>query len=63
MRVHNLRHTNTSHMLSRGVSMKIASERHGHTTIGITMDLYSHIDEELQKNAAHKLNAVLVMQA
>jgi integrase len=36
--------------------MKVASERLGHTTIGITMDLYSHIDEELQNDAASRLN-------
>ena len=59
MRVHDLRHTNASLMLSQGVSMKVASERLGHTTIGITMDLYSHIDEELQRDAASKLNIAL----
>jgi integrase len=59
MRVHDLRHTNASLMLSQGVSMKVASERLGHTTIGITMDLYSHIDEELQRDAANRLSQAL----
>lgn len=59
MRVHDLRHTNASLMLSQGVTIKVASERLGHTTIGITMDLYSHIDEELQQDAANKINQVL----
>lgn len=40
--------------------MKVASERLGHTTIAITMDLYSHIDEELQQDAAQKLNMALL---
>lgn len=61
MRVHDLRHTNASLMLSQGVSMKVASERLGHTTIGITMDLYSHIDEELQQDAAIRLDTVLCL--
>ncbi len=61
MRVHDLRHTNASLMLSQGVSMKVASERLGHTTIGITMDLYSHIDEELQQDAACKLNEIFIV--
>jgi integrase len=43
-------------MLKHGVTMKVASERLGHTTIGITMDLYSHVDEEMQRDAAEKLN-------
>lgn len=59
IRVHDLRHTNASLMLKKGVSMKVASERLGHTTIGITMDLYSHIDEELQQDAASKINSAL----
>ena len=60
IRVHDLRHTNASLMLSQGVPMKVASERLGHATIVITMDLYSHIDEELQRDAAQKLNLALL---
>lgn len=59
IRIHDLRHTNASLMLSQGVPMKVASERLGHTTIAITMDLYSHIDEDLQRDAAIKLNNAL----
>lgn len=39
--------------------MKVASERLGHTSIAITMDLYSHVDDQLQQDAANKLNAAL----
>ena len=41
--------------------MKVASDRLGHSTIVLTMDLYSHIDEELQQDAADKLNAVFAL--
>ncbi|MHB8062339.1 MAG: tyrosine-type recombinase/integrase [Ruminiclostridium sp.] len=58
IRLHGLRHTNASLMFKQGVPMKVASDRLGHTTIGITMDLYTQIDEELQIDAAQKLNAV-----
>ncbi len=60
IRIHDLRHTNASLMLTQGVPMKVASERLGHTTIGITMDLYSHIDDELQQDAAQRLNFALL---
>ncbi len=30
-------------MLSPGIAPKIASERLGHSTIKLTMDLYSHV--------------------
>ena len=55
IRIHDLRHTNASLMLKQGVSMKVASERLGHSKIGITMDLYSHIYEEQQREAASKI--------
>lgn len=50
---------NASLMLKAGVPMKVASERLGHTTIGITMDLYSHIDEDMQKDAADKIDKII----
>lgn len=59
IRIHDLRHTNASLMLKRGVTMKVASDRLGHATIGITMDLYSHIDEEQQRDAAQRINEAI----
>ena len=47
-------------MLSQGVPIKVASERLGHSTITITMDLYSHIDEKPQRDAAQKLDQALM---
>lgn len=40
IRFHDLRHTHASQMLAAGVHPKVASERLGHSTIGITLDLY-----------------------
>ena len=37
-RLHDLRHTHASLMLSKGIHPKIVSERLGHSTIGITID-------------------------
>jgi len=48
IRFHDLRHTNASLMLA-GVDMKTISERLGHSQIGITMDLYSHVSIEMQE--------------
>jgi integrase len=47
IRFHDLRHTHASHMLASGVHPKIASERLGHSRVGITLDLYSHVTEGL----------------
>jgi integrase len=51
IRFHDLRHTHGSHMLASNVHPKIASERLGHSRVGITLDLYSHVVEGLQENA------------
>ena len=39
-------------MLASGVHPKIASERLGHSKIGITLDLYSHVLPNMQADAA-----------
>ena len=39
-------------MLVSGVHPKIASERLGHSKIGITLDLYSHVLPNMQADAA-----------
>lgn len=59
IRFHDLRHTNATLMLKNNIPAKIASERLGHSSIGITLDLYSHVLNEMQEEAAEKLeNAV-----
>ena len=52
IRYHDLRHTHATHMLKAGVHPKIASERLGHSKIGITLDLYSHVLPNMQADAA-----------
>jgi integrase len=42
----------TTHMLAAGVHPKVASERLGHSKIGITLDLYSHVLPNMQADAA-----------
>ena len=56
---HTLRHTCASQLLAQGVHPKVVQEMLGHSTIAITMDLYSHVTPSLQSEAAEKLDAVL----
>jgi integrase len=51
-RFHDLRHAHASHMLANGVHPKVASERLGHSKVGITLDLYSHVMPGMQDDAA-----------
>ena len=55
LKFHELRHTHATQLLGAGVHMKVMSERLGHSDIGITMNLYSHVLENMQKEAADTL--------
>jgi integrase len=46
-------------LLRKGVHPKIVSERLGHSTVGITLDVYSHVMPGMQEEAAQKVDAAL----
>jgi integrase len=52
IRLHDLRHTHATLYLRAGVHPKIVSERLGHTTISITLDVCSHATPTMQREAA-----------
>lgn len=54
MRFHDLRHAHATLMLRQGVHPKIVSERLGHSSVAITLDIYSHVLPGLQEAAAHQ---------
>lgn len=56
IRLHDLRHTHATALLKSGVHPKIASERLGHSTIAITLDLYSHVMPNMQADAIEALD-------
>jgi integrase len=58
IRIHDLRHTHATLMLKAGVHPKIVSERLGHATIGITLDIYSHVLPGLQEAAAERFDRI-----
>jgi integrase len=57
IRFHDLRHTHATHMLKAGIHPKIAQERLGHSSVGVTIDLYSHVMP--QAEAVNRIDAVL----
>ena len=52
IRFHDLRHAHATLMLLQGVHPKVVSERLGHASVGITLDLYSHVLPSMQTEAA-----------
>ena len=57
--LHDLRHTSATLALAAGVHPKVVSERLGHANISITLDLYSHVIEDMQSEAAEQIGALL----
>jgi integrase len=53
IRLHDLRHTYATLALKAGVHPKVVSERLGHATVGITLDLYSHVTLAIARDAAN----------
>jgi len=59
VRFHDLRHTFASIMLLRGAKPKVISEALGHSSVGFTLDTYSHIIEGMQEDAMALLDEVI----
>ncbi|WP_210185826.1 tyrosine-type recombinase/integrase [Aureimonas phyllosphaerae] len=59
IRYHDLRHSHASQMLAAGVHPKVASERLGHSRIGITIDLYQHTMPGMGACAAELVDAAV----
>ncbi|MCJ2099206.1 tyrosine-type recombinase/integrase [Methylobacterium sp. E-046] len=59
IRLHDLRHAHATHLLGRGVHPKVASERLGHSRVGITLDLYSHVLPGMQEEAVARVDEAL----
>jgi len=57
--LHKLRHSHASHMLASNVHPKIVQERLGHSSIAITLDIYSHLMPNMQEGAAATVDGVL----
>lgn len=57
--LHGLRHSHASHMLAARVHPKVVQERLGHSSIAITMDIYSHLMPNMQGEAAAAVDVAL----
>lgn len=52
---HGFRHTHASLLFEAGASMKEAQERLGHSSISMTMDIYTHVTNKTKKETVEKL--------
>lgn len=56
---HALRHTSATLLFLKGEHPKVVQERLGHSTIAMTLDIYSHLIPGMGRAAADKLDALL----
>jgi hypothetical protein len=59
IRFHDLRHTHATLGLEAGIPPKVMQERLGHSSITMTLDLYSHVIPGMQKDAATRIAALI----
>jgi len=56
MLFHDLRHSAATILMATGVHPKVVQERLGHSTIAMTMDIYSHVLPSMQQDVADKID-------
>jgi integrase len=59
IRFHDTRHTHATNMLRAKVHPKVASERMGHSRVGVTLDIYSHVVAGMQDEAVALVDAAM----
>jgi integrase len=59
MRFHDLMHMAATLMLADGVHPKIVQERLGHSNIVMTLNRYSHVSMDMQRDAADRLDRAI----
>jgi integrase len=59
IRLHGLRHTHATLLLARGVPVKVVSERLGHSTVGMTLEVYAHCLPAMDRGAAESFAEIL----
>ena len=58
--LHGLRHTWATLVLERGVHPRVVQERFGHSTISITLGMYSHLGPVLHDEAAETIAGLVL---
>lgn len=59
LRVYDLRHTRATLLLAAGENVKVVSERLGHASASMTLDVYAHVLPGMQEAATKKIEAAI----
>ena len=63
IRPYDLRQTSASLLLAAGENVKVVSERLGHGSAALTLDVYSHVLPDMQQGAADRIEAMLASRS
>jgi integrase len=59
IRLYDLRHTSATLLLKAGEHIKVVSERLGHASVSITLEVYIHVLPGMQQGAAARIDSLL----
>lgn len=63
IRLHDLRHSNATALIQAGVNPRVVQQRLGHSDVSITLNTYTHVLPDMDKEAAEKLDDILLKKA
>jgi integrase len=56
---HGLRHIHISQLLRDGVHAKVVSERAGHSSVSVTLDIFSHVIANMREDATMRVDEAM----
>lgn len=59
IRFHDLRHTAATLLLVKGIHPKMVQEMLGHSSISLTLDIYSHVIPGMQREIADRMQELI----
>ena len=63
IRLHDLRHTSATLLISQNVDIRTVANRLGHSKTSVTLDIYSHALKELDEKASDVLEGLIIKKA
>ncbi|NHM33565.1 site-specific integrase [Neobacillus terrae] len=59
---HQLRHLHATVLMAMGENPKIVAERLGHSRVQVTLDTYSHVSTEMQRQSANRFEQMMLKE-
>lgn len=57
--IHSMRHTHATLLLKNNINVKVVSERLGHSSVNVTLNIYAHVLESMEQTAPNMWGQIL----